>query len=255
VDLEALEKMPLDELEVKVKELQQDFEKLSSFVNEQEEELTSKAQTIDELQARMEQASEYDRLSLENDLADERDGYRFLEETLEGQRRTLRQKEEELGQNRSILMNRKGHSDGTGAEPLIDLGPVVSQIEAQRQQQAEEISKLEAQISQMRTAIQQAQSLVEQQTGQQEQLRNEIKQQEETLRAQQRSASETIGRVNTYQETLQPIQDHVNGLRQRLDAVVGTLSQVQEAGDYQLQAITEMRQILQGLLNVPEFAS
>jgi hypothetical protein len=67
----------------------------------------------------------------------------------------------------------------------------------------------------------------------------------------QRALGELWGQTNTYQETLQPTQEHMNELRQKLDAIAGVLGQAQEAGDYQLQAIAEMRQVFAGLINTP----
>jgi chromosome segregation ATPase len=53
VDLEALEKMPLGELQDLVQNLQNDLEKVKRFVNDQEEELTFQREAIEELQEKM----------------------------------------------------------------------------------------------------------------------------------------------------------------------------------------------------------
>ncbi|MBO1346452.1 MAG: hypothetical protein EBE86_003155 [Hormoscilla sp. GUM202] len=55
--------------------------------------------------------------------------------------------------------------------------------------------------------------------------------------------------LNLYQETLQPIQDRLNDLRSKLEAISEALNQVQETGDYQLQAIAEMQQTIASLTN------
>ncbi|WP_293083686.1 pilus motility taxis protein HmpF, partial [Moorena sp. SIO4A1] len=94
VDIAALEKMPLGELQDIVQNLQQDLEKVVRFVNDQEEELTLQHQGIEELQEQIRVASEYDRISLETQLADEQDRYQMLDRTLVGQRRTLWEREE-----------------------------------------------------------------------------------------------------------------------------------------------------------------
>ncbi|MBW4521247.1 MAG: pilus motility taxis protein HmpF [Scytolyngbya sp. HA4215-MV1] len=255
IDIEALEKMALPELERFVRELHQDLDQFSRFVNDQEEELTLKQQEIDELHAKIQAASEYDRLSIEAELADEQDSYQMLNDTLEGQRRTLREREEILHQHQAVLRRRQGISDGDGQESKIDLGPILLQLDSQRHQQTEELHRLEGQIEQMRGAIQQAQGMINNQSTDQENKRNELKQLEQNLQKQRSDVAELWGKVNLYQETLQPIQDGVSGLRQRLEEIAGTMSQVQEAGDYQLQAITEMRQILVGLMNTPELAA
>jgi len=61
--------------------------------------------------------------------------------------------------------------------------------------------------------------------------------------------------VNLYQEMLQPLQDNVDGLRQRLEGIAGSMAQFQAAGDSQGQTIAEMRQILANLTSTPELAA
>jgi chromosome segregation ATPase len=154
-----------------------------------------------------------------------------------------------------VLLRRQGNADPATQENDIDLGPILSQIEAQRQQQVEELQKLESQIEQMRGAIEQAQGMVNTQATEQENKRNELKQLEQALLDRRSAAAETWGRVNLYQEMLQPIQDNVDGLRQRLDGVLGTVTQFQETGEHQGQTIAEMRQILANLTSTPELAA
>lgn len=255
VDVEALEKLSVDELQKVVSDLERDLQKLSQFVESQEEELRYKQQEIDELQAKIQSANEYDRLNLENELADERDGYQMLNETLVGQRRHLRERDGLLSQHRAVLLRRQGHADASAPENAIDLGPILSQIEAQRQQQVEELQKLESQIEQMRGAIDQAQGMVNTQATEQENKRNELKQLEQALLDRRSTAAETWGRVNLYQEMLQPIQDNVDGLRQRLEGIAGVITQFQETGEHQVGAIAEMRQILANLTSTPELAA
>ncbi|HEY9668515.1 MAG TPA: pilus motility taxis protein HmpF, partial [Coleofasciculaceae cyanobacterium] len=84
IDIEALENMPLGELQEVVQNLQQDLEKVKRFVNDQEEELTFQRQAIEEVQAKINGASEYDRIQLETELAEEQDRYQLLDESLIG---------------------------------------------------------------------------------------------------------------------------------------------------------------------------
>ena len=250
IDLEALEKMPLGELQDVVQNLQQDLEKVVRFVNDQEEELTFQRQTVEELQAKINQASEYDRMSLENELAEEQDCYQMLDETLVGQRRNLREREEILNQHQRVLRRRQGIAEYDGQDnQKIDLGPVLSQLDGQRQQQSEELQKLESQVEQMRLSISQAQGMIDHQSGEQEATRNQIKQLEQNLLSSRTALAELWARVNVYQEMLQPYQDRVNEMRQKLEAIASTLAQVQETGDYQLQSIAQMREVIVSLMN------
>jgi len=255
VDLAALEKMQLDDLQKLVQDLEQELQKLSQFVESQEEELRYKQQEIDELQAKIQAANEFDRLNLENELADEQDGYQMLNETLVGQRRSLNDRRGLLNQHQMVLRRRQGHSTDDGRPAGIDLGPLATQIESQRHQQAEDLHKLESQIEQMQTAIQQADSMIASQVQDQQNKRNELKQLEETLTGRRSEVAQIWGRVALYQEMLQPIQDKTDTLRQKLDEVSGLLGQGEEASNQQGQAIAEIRQILVSLTNTPELAA
>ncbi len=256
IDLEALENMPLGELQDITQNLQQDLEKVKRFVNDQEEELTSQRQGIEEVQAKMNEASEYDRISLEAELAEEQDRYQLLDESLIGSRRNLREREEILNQHMRVLHRRQGISDSnTSDSQKIDLGPVLSQIEAQRQQQESELQKLESQIEQMRQSISQAEELIRNQTGEQEAKQQELQNMEQNWQSSISQVAQLWGQVNLYQETLQPQQDTLNEIRQKLEAIADALTQIQEIGDYQLQEIAQLQQTINSLIQSPEFAA
>jgi chromosome segregation ATPase len=256
VDLEALEQMPLGELQGTVQNLQQDLEKLVRFVNDQEEELTFQRQSVEELQDKMRTASEYDRISLETELAEEQDRYQMLDETLVGQRRNLREREEILNQHQRVLRRRQGISENNASDnQKIDLGPVLSQLEAQRQQQEEDLQKLESQIEQMRRSISQAEEMVRHQSGDQEAKQRELQSLEQQWQSGMAAVAKLWGEVNTYQETLQPRQDTLSEIRQKLEAIAEALNQIQETGDYQLQMISQLQQTISSLIQSPEFAA
>ncbi|MGV0026919.1 pilus motility taxis protein HmpF [Phormidesmis priestleyi] len=255
VNVEALEKMPLDELQGRIQEFLRDFEMSSSFVNGQEEELEHKQKEIEELKAKVGQAGEYDRIALEAELADEQDAYQFLNETLVGQRRSLRQKEGTLRQHQSMLARRQGKSDPGAREGSFDLSQMFDQIDALRQQQADELQTIERELEQIRNRIQETQQMVNGRSTEQEATRNELKHLEETLKSQRATAAEVMGKVNLYQEMLQPIQDAVDGLRHQIEGLHGTIAQVHEAKNDQSGAIVEMQQIVTNLTNKPELAT
>lgn len=257
VDVEALEKMPIEELQKIVQNLQLDLEKCYSFVNDQEEELKYQEQTMAELQGKLSQVGDHDRINIETELAEEQDRYQMLNETLVGQRRNVREREEFLKQHQLILVRRQGGSAPTNGqdEQKIDIGPVLTQVEAQRQQQSEELQKLEREISQMRASIQQAQGMIDHQIHDQEIKRQELQTMEQNLLSLRTATAELWGRVNLYQEILQPVQDSLDGLRQKLDAMGSVLAQMQESGDLQLQTIAQMRQTLHSLISDPQLTA
>jgi chromosome segregation ATPase len=249
IDLEALENMPLNQLQQLVQDLQRDLHKNFHFISDQEEELRLQQQTINELQAQLSQADEDNRINLETELAEEQDRYRMLNETLVGQHQNLRERQQFMSQHQAVLWRRQGIDPGDREEDnKIDFKPIIVQIEAQRQQQTEELQKLEQQISQMGDRIQQAQEVLDHQAHEQEMQRQELHSLEQTLLSLQATTAESWGRVNLYQEMLQPVQDCLDGLRQQLEAIASTLAQVQQSGDHQLQDIAQMRHTLLSII-------
>ncbi|MBD2437257.1 pilus motility taxis protein HmpF [Nostoc sp. FACHB-110] len=256
IDLEALEKMPLEELNKIVQDLAKKLEIDSSFVDEQEQELQYKQEAIEELHKKLSQASDQDHINLEMELADEKDHYQMLNKTLEGQRRSLLQREKVLKQHQNILLRRQGHSvPHPEEENQIDFAPILLQIDSQRQQQSQELQKLEQEIEQLRSAHDLDQGMIDNQKHDLEQKQQEIKDLEANLQSLRIATAECWSRVNLYQEALQPIQDCLDGLRHKLQGVGESLAQVQEVSDYQLQTISEMRQALQHLIAQPELVA
>ncbi len=253
VDVEALEKMSLDQLQAIIQDLQRDFEMSSGFVNGQEEELELKQTELEGLKAKIEKSGEYDRIALESELADEQDAYQFLNETLVGQRRSLKEKESVLRQHQSVLARRQGRSDPEAKEGNIDLSQVFTQIDLLRQQQIDELQPIENELEHIRSRIQETQDMVNGRSSEQEAKHSELKHLEETLKSQRVTAAELAGKVSLYQEMMQPIQDTVDGLRYQLEAMQGTITQVHEAKSNQSGAIAEMQQIVASLTNKPEF--
>ena len=254
-DVEALEKLPLDELQRVIQEFQRDLEMSSGFVNGQEEELEFKQKELEELKVKIGQVGEYDRIDLESELADEQDAYQFLNQTLVGQRRSLKEKEGTLRQHRSVLARRQGRSDPEAKDGGVDLSRVVAKVDSLRQQQAEELQKTERELEQIGSRVQEDQEMTDRRSSQQEAKRGELKQLEETLKSQRVAAAQIMGKVSLYQEMLQPIQDTADGLRYQLEAVQGTIAQVNEANNEQNAAIAEMQQIVNDLTSKPEFAA
>jgi len=249
VDVSSLEKMPVDQLQGLVQHLQQDLEKVFRFVNDQEEELTLQRETIEELQGKIQAASEYDRMALENEMADERESYQMLNETLVGQRLRLQEREDVLKQHQAVLWRRLGTANAPKQDRGdIELAPLVAQLNTQRQQQSQELQRLENEIQQLREAISQMEANVNRQNGEGEAKRYELKQFEQNLFNQKGAVAELWGRVKVYQEMLQPVQDHLNALRQKLEAVAGELDRVQERGDEQDRVVSDLQQVLSGLI-------
>lgn len=256
VDIAALEKMPLGELQDIVQNLQQDLEKVVRFVNDQEEELTLQHQGIEELQEQIRVASEYDRISLETQLADEQDRYQMLDRTLVGQRRTLWEREEILNQHLRVLRLRQGIVDSNGQQnQKIDLGPILIELEAQCKQQSDQLQQLEQEIEQMRLRVSQAEELMNQQTEEKDAKLAQVKNLEESWLSNQVKVAQLWAKVHLYEETLQSLQDGLNKIRQNLEAIANALNHIQKTGDSQQQAIAQISQIISSLSQSPELAA
>ncbi|QLE49030.1 hypothetical protein FD724_13495 [Nostoc sp. C057] len=252
-NVEALDKMPLEELQKIVQDLQHKLEIDATFVHDQEQELEYKQEAIEELQNKLSQASDQDHINLELELTDEKDLYQMLNSSLVGQRRNMLQHQKFLKQHQAVLLRRQGHTvveehDGN----KVNLEPVLLQIETQRQQYSQEIQKLEREIDQIRSGVELNQGMIDNQTHDLDEKRQELKAIEENLLSLRRTTAECCGRVNLYQEALQPIQDSLDGLRQKLQGIAESLDKFQETGDHQVQAIAQLRHTLQGLMPQPE---
>ncbi len=252
-DIQALEKMPQEELQKLIQDLQAKLDIDSTFVHDQEQELTYKQETIEELQKKINQASDQERIELQTELTEEKDLYQMLNETLVGQRRNLLQRQKLIKDHRNVLLRRQGNPVVTAQEDnKIDFSQIILQIETQRQQQSQELQKLEREIEQVRAEIEIAHGMIDTQSQELEAKRQELKTMEENLQFLRTTTAEYWGRVHLYQEILQPIQDCLDGLRQKLQIMVEDLAQVHETGNYQLQTITQMRQTLLSLISQPE---
>ncbi|MGK7923442.1 MAG: pilus motility taxis protein HmpF [Trichodesmium sp.] len=247
VDVEALESMSLNELQELVQGLQQDLRRDMSFVKDQEEELALQQQEMAALQRSIEQASEYDRINLESELSDQKDGYRILNESLIGSQRNLKEREEILSQHQAVLWRRLGTSSDQEQPNKMDLEPILSEVESQKQQLTEELQKLEAEIQEIQIEISQKEELVNSQTQQQEAKRNEIQQLESSLREQQ-NGTMNGGSGSVYEELILPIQGCLDQLREQLEEVVGGVNQVQGIGEQ----VTQLQQVLQSLVGETE---
>ena len=253
VDVQALEKMSLEELQKTVRDLQNELENVSSFVNEQEQELTYKQETIEELQQKLNQASQLEKSTLEAELIDEKDLYQMINESMVGQRRSLLERQEFLKQHQIVLLRRQGNTLGNELDnKQSNLIPILLQIEQVQKQQSEELQNLEREIEQILTNVEEIQGIIDHQTQQQEMKRQELEIMEQNLLSLRTATAELCGRVNLYQEVLQPLQDGLDGLNHKLQGIAEALAQVQESGDYQLQAITGMRQTLLSLISQPQ---
>ncbi|MBS9395099.1 MAG: hypothetical protein HEQ29_18890 [Dolichospermum sp. LBC05a] len=249
IDVAALQKMPLKELEQMVQNWQEKLDRDSDFVQEQEQELQYKQKFIEELQEKIVHSAGGERVNLELELADERDLCQMLNESLVGQRRNLIGQQKTLQQKQVVLWQRQGIAVVREGESS-NLESMVLQLEAQKQQKSTQIQKLEGYMVQMLTTIAADQETIDHQTQEVEAKRQEVNSLEEQLLNLRTATAECWGRVNLYQEALQPIQDALDGLRDQLQNISESLTQVQASGNSQFLIVTQMRQTLQSFMSL-----
>lgn len=255
IDLAALENMPLIELQRMVERLQQDLEKLMRFVNEQEEELSCQCQAVEELEAKVKAANELDRLALEQELAEEKEAKKMLDETLVGQRRSLKEREAILLKHLRILKRRQGTLDLDAQLEQIDLEPLKQKLEQQQGQTAERHWQVMQEIAQLEQDIQQLQQNFQQQSSQQEIFKQNIKQKEEHWEQAKITATQLQSELKFYEKHLQPLQDCLNKVRQKLEAIEGLIVTLTENNNLQDRAVAQMRQIVQELTTTAEMSA
>ncbi len=211
----AIAQMPDQTLSARIAQLQQDLEQMSGFVKDQEAELAMVEQTIQTLAAQPQLNS-----SALEELAFERQRYQLLNETLGGQRRSLRERAATLRHHQAMLQLRQG-----GSNPLLDL---LQHLATQQQQQILARQTIINKIDQTRTEIEHRQAMLEQREQDQAAKRAQLDQREQNFDRQRSEGTILSGQVNTRQE-LQPLKTGLNELHQCLSAIAAQTNQIQQA--------------------------
>ena len=244
IDLDALENMPLDELEETVANLQQDLEKVARFVNEQEEELSWQCKAVTELEEKIQAASEFDRLALEQELVEEKEAKRMLDETLVGQRRSLRERHEFLLQHLRVLKRRQGVIDFEGGFDSFNLEPIKQELEQQRVTLGEQQQKLTREIEDIQQNIQQFEQDLQLNKSQQETQQNDLQQQSEICEKLKAHVVQMQSSTLWYEQYLQPIQDNLNEVRKKLEEIEELIINQADNGNIQ-SLVAQISQIIQ----------
>lgn len=218
INLEKLENIPLPSLEAMVENLKKDLEKVARFVNDQEEELGWQCKAVEELEVKMSQANDFERLTLEQELADEKEAKKMLDQTLVGQRRSLKERHQVLLQHSRVLKRRQGivDFDFESAIQDIDLTPIKQTLEQQQQQLQQQQQSLGAEVTQIKLNIQELIVKLEQQRSQQSQLELEIAQLQDKWHELNLQAAAMQSQIDFYQHQLQPLQDNLDQINHQV---------------------------------------
>ncbi|MEC4805450.1 MAG: pilus motility taxis protein HmpF [Jaaginema sp. PMC 1079.18] len=247
IDIESLENMPLGELQQIVESLQNDLNKSVQFVNDQEEELSLEKEELNELKGKVENANDYDRINLEQELADAQDRYQMLNETLMGQRREVRKQESKLGVHLRTLRRRQGIVDVEGSSPAINLNPVLEDLEEKQKERQEQLQTLENELKGIQTEIEQLEGQVQQYQHEQAEAEQGIQELETSCQDLQTSAAQMWAKFHAAQDTLQPIQDALAEIQPQLEALAQAMAQKQQEGENQQSAIATLKETINSI--------
>ncbi len=217
IDFNALEKMSLGELEVMVKTLQADLEKMVRFVNDQEEELTLQFQTVQEFQEKLAAASDFDRLAIEGELAEEQERKRMLDQTLIGQRRSLKERQEVLMDHLRVLRRRQGIVEINAQAIVLNLDPVLFRLDEIENNAQQERQKLESEIEHLQRSLQQIQEMIVQLDRDQATKTQDLQREENKWQQAQIEVAQLQMRLSFYEEALQPLQNHLDEIKPKLE--------------------------------------
>ncbi|MGB3297045.1 MAG: pilus motility taxis protein HmpF [Phormidesmis sp.] len=254
VDVATLEAMSIDELQMLVAKLEKDLDKMSQFVHDQEEELKLQQDDIDAIQTKIESASEYERLQLETEIAEEKDRHVMLNRTLVGQRRNLLEREEVLEQHRAVMLRRQGlASEGIGA--AAELEPLLDEIDALRASLGEQIQQVETQSAQIQAEIDALKQARQQQQEAVEAQQQAVVSADASCMAKREVVGQAQGQITLYESLLPCIEERLGSFYLKLEAVSQVMAQIQAAEAQRQGAIAEAQQIVDTLsVGEPAFA-
>jgi chromosome segregation ATPase len=241
-----LQSMSIEELESTITALQSDFNKLANYVSAQEDELAGLEGEIADLQSQVETADQFDRIELESnkDFAEEQ--YKVLEDSVMGTRVSMEQRLSLLNQQKAVLDRRKGIT--VDSNPVQSLLPLLSQIEAQKNRQEQELRKMESQIEAVRNYTQQQQDVLAKQTQEHQQQEQSIRAAEAQQQDQIRVVAELLGQISAQDQLLRPVQDIVDTLRPQLEAAVQDLGAMSN-GNSSSQILSDLQSVIQSLVS------
>ncbi|MDJ0678557.1 MAG: pilus motility taxis protein HmpF, partial [Xenococcaceae cyanobacterium MO_167.B52] len=251
INLDDLENMPLPELEALINNLQKDLEKVARFVNEQEEELSWQCEEVKNLEAKIKQASEFDRLSLEQELSEEKEAQEMLHETLVGQRRSLKERHEILMQHSRVLKRRQGIVDLDAELTTINLDPIKANLSQQQQALEQQQEQINQEIAETKQVLQTLEQEFQQQTLECAKIEHELQEKQQSYQEIQALITNLEGQISFYEENLQPLQDSLNIIRQNSEQIESLIATELEISHSQiLSDIDEIMKELVGTVGV-----
>jgi hypothetical protein len=208
VDHKVIESSNLEQLQKIVDDLEVELKELALFVKDQEDELMSESESLEELYNRYINSSDSEKNSIEREILDREEVKKMLEDTLTGQQRAVRQKHYVLIQYISAVRLRQGRR----CEQKIDLTTVLAKLNSREDTLKQYWNKTEQDITNLVQSIERLNSDYQLALEQQNSLHREIEQQEFHLEKLKMELNVVRTRVTTSEEFLEPMQNSINAI-------------------------------------------
>ncbi len=218
VDIQQVENLPLEELQAMVATLQKEVDQSTNMVHLQEEELQERQADIAKMEEEIAEATAFDKLNLENELSDEQDAYQMLEQTLQGQRETLADRQSALEVYIGVLNHRQGNNSGD-----MEWHAILSILAEQRRQQQEELEHTKSEIQQLEATINSTKANVEKQVNEYLVRSEEVQKMEQSLQSLRENTTEIRAKIALYEELIQPLQNQIDTLKGNLGGVTAQM--------------------------------
>lgn len=249
VDLSELERLPLNELQQKVRQLQDELEKGFRFVSDQEEELTLQRMDLNELETKLARANEAERAELQTELADSHESFKFLNQTLVGQRRNLRKQERGMNLHQVVLWRRLGNppeatSSGGGT---IDTSVIMAQLQLRKSEQTALLATLETEIAELQTNLASLDTAIAAKQQEIEAHVSQVNEQVDALEAATAALERTTARIEALGGLLDTIEAQLADLASGCDSLKESATAATEAKQSQEHAIAQLQEVVTGL--------
>ncbi len=239
--------LTVDELREETSRLSQELSKLRAFVADQEEELSLQLQEVETMRQKMEELSEYERLTVQSELEEEEQHYQLLNETLKGQRQSLMDRANILETHEKVLEQRTAAGQEAANSNLPNLSPALKKFKDHCQSHRTMLAEVEVQVQELSNNLENQRAGYNDLVDNVRILKSNLADQEKSLNQQKLDLGICQGKVEVYQAFLHPMEEQLSNLR-------SLVAETEEGGD-RAPIITELKQTLMTLGETPEAVS
>ena len=250
VDRSALEQMPLNVLQQKARELQEELEKGFRFVSDQEEELTMQRMDMNEIEAKLARASGDEQNTLQQELADNQEGFKFLNQTLVGQRRNLRKQERVLNVHQNTLWRRLGNPPEAAASGggTVNTSAIEAQLRQKKDEQTNALTALEAEIAELQRALSEAEGVLAAKQQEFDAQAAKLEEQSGAFETARAEVDRAQARVESGSALLEAIEAPLSELGSGCARLKESVAAIGEAKASEENAIAQLQEVVDGLI-------